>query len=112
MYEFHGWITIQVTASKAEQEQLEAIIPKIQLKITEYAWGSGLLSLNAACGCYYLHVGGFTKEKGPEADEILSLYRYIGRLPLDHTDCCIPGMTRIRKVRTTNFGCWCLRAGS
>lgn len=80
MYEFHGWITIQVTASKAEQEQLEAIIPKIQLKIMEYAWGSGLLSLNAACGCYYLHVGGFTKEKGPEADEILSLYRYIGEI--------------------------------
>ncbi|AWP27264.1 hypothetical protein AWU65_25190 [Paenibacillus glucanolyticus] len=80
MYEFHGWATIQENPAEIDAGQLDAIIQKIQLKITEFAWGSGLLSLNAANGSYYLHVGGFTNRKGVEADEVVSLYQLIGEI--------------------------------
>lgn len=80
MYEFHGWATIQESPAEADAGQLDMIIQKIQLKITEFAWGSGLLSLNAANGSYYLHVGGFTNRKGTEAAEIVALYQLIGEI--------------------------------
>lgn len=80
MYEFHGWAAIQENPAEADAGQLDMIIQKIQLKITEFAWGSGLLSLNAANGSYYLHIGGFTNRKGAEAAEIEALYQLIGEI--------------------------------
>lgn len=80
MFEFHGWATIRQNTADSDQEQLDIIIQKIQLKITEFAWGSGLLSLNAANGSYYLHVGGFTNRRGDEAAEIVELYQWIGEI--------------------------------
>ncbi|GAB6931194.1 Imm7 family immunity protein [Paenibacillus sp. JCM 10914] len=80
MYEFHGWATIQESPAEVDAGQLDTIIQKIQLKITEFNWGSGLLSLNAVNGSYYLHVGAFTNRKGAEADEIASLYQLIARI--------------------------------
>ena len=39
-----------------------------------------MLSLNAANGSYYLHIGGFTNRKGAEAAEIEALYQLIGEI--------------------------------
>lgn len=110
MYEFHGWATIQDNPAEIDAGQLDAIIQKIQLKITEFAWGSGLLSLNAANGSYYLHVGGFTNRKGVEADEVVSLYQLIGEIAPGSYGLLYTRMMRIQRALITSFGCRCWHA--
>ena len=77
MYEFHGWRHSGESCGGGWARHDHS---KIQLKITEFAWGSGLLSLNAANGSYYLHIGGFTNRKGAEVAEIEALYQLIGEI--------------------------------
>ncbi|MFK7692540.1 Imm7 family immunity protein [Paenibacillus sp. HJGM_3] len=80
MIEYHGWITIQESASEADAGNLEGAVRAIRDQIGALGWNSGLLQLQASNGTYFLNIGGVANRRNQEIEDIHSLLGYIGRI--------------------------------
>jgi hypothetical protein len=80
MFEFHGWATIRESARDTDAGRLSAIIERINRRISEYSWHSGVLGLHVINGAYQLVTTGFTNHRDTRAAEITALYSEIAQI--------------------------------
>ncbi|GLY36530.1 hypothetical protein Amsp01_025540 [Amycolatopsis sp. NBRC 101858] len=79
MYEYHGWVTIQATASGDDDAALlERLVDRVQRAIRD-AGGFDLVDLRWSAGMPMLHLAGFDKHGGPGL-ELLDLFTRVGEL--------------------------------
>ncbi len=79
MFEYHGWVTIQATASGDDDAALlERLVDRVHRAIRDAA-EFDLVDLRWSAGIPMLHFGGFDKH-GAQADELLTLFTRAGEL--------------------------------
>ncbi|WP_410587350.1 immunity 7 family protein [Amycolatopsis sp. lyj-23] len=80
MFEYHGWVTIQATASGDDDAALlERLVDRVHRAIRD-AGDFDLVDLRWSGGIPMLHFGGFDKHGGALATELLNLFTRAGEL--------------------------------
>ncbi|MCS1350882.1 immunity 7 family protein [Mechercharimyces sp. CAU 1602] len=81
MYEFHGWVTLQLTSGDEDDDELERAVHLIKMRMKELKWGNDLLKLGIVNGYYYLHTVGMRNRaplKKLETDiSPIEFFRYV-----------------------------------
>ena len=79
MFEYHGWVTIQATASGDDDAALlERLVDRVHRAIRDAA-DFDLVDLRWSAGMPMLHFGGFDKH-GAQAADLLTLFTRAGEL--------------------------------
>ena len=80
MFEYHGWVTIQATASGDDDAALlERLVDRVHRAIRD-AGDFDLVDLRCSAGMPMLHFGGFDKHGGRLGPELLELFTRAGEL--------------------------------
>ena len=80
MFEYHGWVTIQATASGDDDAALlERLVDRVHRAIRD-ARDFDLVDLRWSAGMPMLHLGGFDKHGGRLGPELLDLFTRVGEL--------------------------------
>ena len=80
MFEYHGWVTIQATASGDDDAALlERLVERIRRTIRD-AGDFDLVDLRWSAGMPMLHFAGFDKHGGTLGPELLDLFTRVGEL--------------------------------
>ncbi|RZQ62130.1 Imm7 family immunity protein [Amycolatopsis suaedae] len=80
MYEYHGWVTIQVSADESEPDGLlDRAVERVGRLVREFA-APGLVDLRWANGVPVLHLGGVLKRPSTLGPELIRLFARVGEL--------------------------------
>lgn len=80
MFEYHGWVTIQATASGDDDAALlERLVDRVHRAIRD-AGDFDLVDLRWSSGMPMLHFGGFDKHGAHLAPDLLTLFTRAGEL--------------------------------
>ena len=80
MFEYHGWVTIQATASGDDDAALlERLVDRVHRAIRDAA-DLDLVDLRWSAGIPMLHFAGFDKHGGHLGPELLTLFTRAGEL--------------------------------
>lgn len=80
MFEYHGWVTIQATASGDDDAALlERLVERVHRAIRDYP-DFDLVDLRYSAGMPVLHLGGLDKHGGVLGPELLALFTRVGEL--------------------------------
>ncbi|MFJ9784450.1 immunity 7 family protein [Amycolatopsis sp. NPDC101161] len=80
MFEYHGWVTIQATASGDDDAALlERLVDRVHRAIRD-AGDFDLVDLRWSAGMPMLHFGGFDKHGGRLGPELLEVFTRVGEL--------------------------------
>ncbi|MDA2811057.1 Imm7 family immunity protein [Nocardiopsis sp. RSe5-2] len=79
MFEFHGWLAIQGSAAREDDEPDQDVLRRL---VESASGGSSLVDLRWINGELFLHVGGLLNRRSSEADEVVDLFERIGSVAL------------------------------
>ena len=77
MVEYHGWFSINESATGEQESNISNIISSIRSSIDNMVSRNRILVLEPINGQYFLHIAGFTNHKGQDVDEVFDLMKII-----------------------------------
>ncbi|MBH0777000.1 Imm7 family immunity protein [Nocardia bovistercoris] len=78
MFEYHGWVTVQHSASDESDAQLEGAYRAAEDIVRSLMSGRGLADIRIVNGVAQVHLAGFLNRRGCEGEEVIDSFCGIG----------------------------------